>query len=238
MKQRWLHIGGWASGLLLALSGCAKDYAPDHDDPSFDQEGLSKKTTMVIGTFRIMEDARTVRIDESTLAYVTNPDQVSDLADGTRIFLEYASVEKEFPDFCTEAIYVLWASALDEGKRSMLTFEECFSAGSFQNTDPMDILQDWMTSLEDGFLTLHYSIPASGSKEHSFILYRSWERGNHFFLVHDSQGDTGTELTDGLVCFPIANLWADEEGKKTLTLTYINLEKTQTTLTFDDRTTQ
>lgn len=238
MKQRWLHIGGWASGLLLALSGCAKDYAPDHDDPSFDQEGLSKKTTMAIGTFRIMEDARTVRIDESTLAYVTNPDRVSDLADGTRIFLEYAPVEKGFPDFCTEAVYVLWASVLDEGSASLICFEEQYNDPADYHSDPIDIVQDWMTSVEDGFLTLHYQIPASGDKKHAFKLYHSWLPGNIFYLVHDAQGDAGTELVEGIVYFRIGDLFPDENGKKTLTLNYYNLEKTLSTLTFDYRTSE
>ena len=234
MRQRGLHIGVWTFVLVLALSGCAKEYRGTAD-PSFDPGQADTQTTLAVGTLRNREGAWTVRIDAATLAYVLNPETVSGLSDGTRIFLEYRLTQNAFPDFCTEAVHIQWVSALEVGERYIISFEEAYSEESFLSTDPLDIVQDWITTLEDGFLTLHYAIPSSGDKKHTFALYRSWESGNHFYLVHDAQGDRYGGQTDGIVCFPLENLFPDEAGARTLTLHYINLDNTLTTLTFDNR---
>ena len=226
MKQNRLHISGWVLGLILALSGCSKEMSPDVVNPSY-KDSESSSTTLAIGTFRIREGEPTVWVDASTLAYVTNPERVSDLADGTRIFLEYASTEKDYPDFCTEAVYVLWASTLEVGTVS--------SAKSALEGDPMNIVLDWITTLEDGFLTIHYNVYASGSVQHTFMLSRG-EKDGEFVLLHDAHGDTGSELTDGIICFPVASLLPDTEGETvTLSLDYLNLENTRTRLTVDYR---
>ena len=224
MKQRWLHIGGWALGLTLALSGCAKEFAPDEYDVAREGEG---PTTMAIGTLRIQDGVRTVWVDEATLVYVTNPDRISDLDAGTRIFLEYQPIKEHYPDYCTEAVYVLWASALDVGVVS--------TAKSALGGDPVDIITDWTTSLEGSFLTIHYRVRASGNVQHTFTLARAEYPGEIVFL-HDAHGDTVGDLTEGIVCFPIVSLLPEGETDSiTFSLDYINLQHTQTRLTFDYR---
>lgn len=226
MKQNRLHIGGWVLGLVLAMSGCSKEMSPARVIPPYeDREGSG--TTLAIGTFRIREGEPTVRVDASTLSYVTNPDRVADFTDGTRIFLEYASTGKDYPDFCTEAVYVLWASALEVGTVS--------TAKSALGGDPVDIVPDWITTLEDGFLTIHYNVRASGSVQHSFTLARGEDAGE-FVLLHDAHEDTGSDLTDGIICFPVASLLPETAGETvTLSLDYINLKNTRTRLTVDYR---
>jgi hypothetical protein len=237
MKQTFKHIRWAGVGLvvLLGLSGCmmeksdARQESRDPDEGFYDGSG----TMLATGTYRIQEGAPTIRIDTETLAYVVNPDPLSGVADCTRIMLEYTPVNREHPDFCTESAYLQWVSVLDEGVVSLVTFEENYSTDAFGRTDPVIILQDWITSLEDGFLTLHYTIAASGEKKHFFSLQRSWEPGSVFYLVHDAQGDPGTRLMEGIVCFRIGNLTPGEDGKITLSLKYLNENKTLTTLTFD-----
>lgn len=226
MKQNRLHISSWVLGLVLALAGCSKEMSPDLDNPRF-EDSESSSTTLAIGTFRIREGEPTVWVDASTLAYVTNPDRVSDLADGTRIFLEYVSKKEDYPDFCTEAVYVLWASTLEVGTVS--------STQSALGGDPVDIVLDWITTLEDGFLTIHYNVHASGNVQHSFTLARG-ENAGEFVLLHDAHEDTGSELTDGIICFPVATLLPETAGETvTLSLDYINLNHTRTRLTVDYR---
>jgi hypothetical protein len=225
MKQEWLHIGGWALGLLLALSGCAKS---DYETGTFPTDAADGGTTLAIGTFRIQEGVPTVRIDAATLAYVTNRQDVADLADGTRIFFEYSARNVQgIPDFCTEAVYVHWASALDVGD---IRYDLQYSDG-----DPVDVVKDWITTLEDGFLTIHYSVYASGSVQHDFSLYPTASLYG-YRLVHDAHGDSGGSLTDGIICFPVGALLPDTGGQTvTLSLDYLNLQNTRTRLTVDYR---
>ena len=225
MKQKWLHIGGWALGLLLALTGCSMaDYKAEVPW----QDGLDGGSTLAIGTFRLQEGAPTVRIDAATLAYVSNRNQVADLTDGTRIFFEFSTRNNlDFPDFCTGAIHIHWASALEVGD---IRYDMQASEG-----DPMDIMTDWMTSLEDGFLTIHYSVYASGSVQHTFSLYPT-ASPYEFRLVHDAHGDKASNLTDGIICFPVGAILPDTGGETvTLSLDYLNLQNTRTRLTVDYR---
>ena len=222
MKRKGLHIG--ICMLALLLSGCSKDAAVD--GPYQDPKGSADKT-LAIGTFRIQDGVPAVRIDAETLSYVVNPDSVSELADCTRIMLEYVPVNRPFPDFCTEAVHVEWASALEVGD---IRFDMQASPG-----DPVDIVTDWMTSLEDGFLTLHYRVYASGNVQHTFSLYPTASPYG-FRLVHEAHGDQGGDLTEGIICFPVGDLLPDTGGETvTLSLDYLNLPNTSGRLTVDYR---
>ena len=224
-RNRW-----WAAvtGVLLLLAGCSKgdfgfilpsDYS--YMDP---QKGASDD--LAIGTVRSKDGVRFIRLDEKSCSQVMNPKEIADIEDGTRVFLQYRYVVAvNLVDFCTDAILVEWASPLDMGA---VRFDMQAQPGN-----PVDILLDWITSLEDGFLTLHYAVQASGSVKHDISLYPSVEPQT-FRLVHDAHGDTKGSQTDGIVCFDVSGLLPDTEGKTvTLNLDYIDLNNTQKRLTVE-----
>lgn len=231
MKRIGLHIL-W---LVLLLSGCSKgDFSPNYDMNAGENNGNQYDIShdgpvLATGTFRIREGEKTVRIDAFTLAWILNPSAVSDIPDSSRMIFEYTSRSAALlPDFCTEAIHVLWASPIEEGTVSQ-------TAVQAPGGDPMAIETDWLTSLEDGFLTIHYSVYASGSVLHTFTLAPGKQAGE-YFLLHDAHGDQGGDLTDGLICFPVSTLLPQTDGETvTLTLDYLNLQHTRTRLTVDYR---
>ena len=228
--------------LLLLLSACAKEFAPDADDLNKYPYGYYDPvdvTSQAIGTVKTRDGIRFIQLDAVSAGFVVNPNEIQSMADGTRVYLQYWTVLSDFtPDFCTDAILVEWVTPLEQGGVSLLDFEEAFSVDSFLSTDPVDIVPDWMTCLEDGFLTLHYMI-ASGDKRHSFCLYRGMGSPVRFYLVHDADGDAGKALKDGIICFPLPmeHLFPDiGEGETVaLSLHYLNLDHTQKTLTFEYR---
>ena len=240
MKQiRWTVAGLVA---LLTAVGCAKDaFAPDAEwasyfDPS---NSASASEDLAIGTLRSQDGVRYIRLDEKTCSQVMNPETVSDIKDGTRVFLEFRYVVSEkVASFCSDAILVEWATPIDAGDVSILNFEECFSVEqttTWKYTDPVDIVLDWMTSLEDGFLTLHYRAPQSGDKKHSFALYRSMNVNDQYayYLVHNADGDKGA-VSEGIICFDVSHLLPDTEGETVkLSLVYIDLNNTEKRLTVD-----
>lgn len=225
--------------LLLLAAACAKgDYMADIDRNGWDYKIVGDDTgSLAVGTVKSRDGVRYIQLDAVSTGFVVNPSEIKAIADGTRVFLEYLVVlSTETPDFCSDAILVEWATPLDVGDRSILNFEESFSEESFLATDPVDIVPDWITSLEDGFLTLHYTVRSSGEKKHTFSLYEGMGEGGRYFFVHDANGDTGRNLTDGIVCFPMADLLPEtENGTVTITVTYLNLNKTKKTLTVEYR---
>ena len=240
MKQissyiRWVGVGLVA---LLVTVGCAKEYLADIDR-LYPEKSDNATEDLAIGTLRSQDGVRYIKLDEKTCSQVVNPEAVSDINDGTRVFLEFRYVVYEkVAAFCTDAILVEWASPIDAGDVSILNFEECFSTEqtrSLKYSDPVDIVLDWMTSLEDGFLTLHYRTPQSGDKKHSFALYRSMNVNDRYayYLVHNADGDKGP-VSEGIVCFDVSYLLPDTEGETVkLSLVYIDLNNTEKRLTVE-----
>ena len=236
MKRRITYLGRvFLSLVLLLAAGCSKNETMVPDSPSYewgsDKAGnILKEDLLAVATLRSEEGVRYLQLDPVSVGYVVNTEAVSDIPDGTRLFVQYKAYwADEKPSFCTESVWVDWVSPLDVGT----------VGPTDRPSDPVDIVNDWITSLEDGFLTLHYTIHSSGKAKHGFILSRT-EDPTRFVLVHDAKGETDGSLTDGIVCFPVDGLLPDADNggaTVTLSLTYLNLKNTLTTLTVDYRTT-
>ena len=225
---------------LLLLSACAKESLGDANDlykyPCSPQQDCV--TSQAIGTVKTRDGIRFIQLDAVSAGFVINPNEIQGIADGTRVYLQYWTVlSTSTPDFCTDAILVEWASPIEKGGLSMVNFEENFSADAIKSatySDPMDIVLDWMTCLEDGFLTLHYMIPTSGEKKHEFSLFQSLYDYNQYYLIHQADGDTKGSMKDGIVCFDVSNALSKTEGKKVeLSFVYIDLNHTEKRLTFE-----
>ena len=217
--------------LLLLFSACTKGEwiardAGEMDGPYMDSGNDS--SDLAVGTVRSRDGVRFIQLDAVSAGYVVNPGEIKDIADGTRVFLQYRTVvSSSTPDFCTDAILVEWASPLDVGEiRYVMDALE---------GDPVSIILDWITGLEDGFLTLHYSVPSKGKAQHGFALYPG-ATPYEYRLVHEAHGDTEGDLTEGIVCFPVGDLLpGTEDGTVTLTMTYLNIDHTWKTLTVEYR---
>ena len=223
---RWTAI----LGVLVLLAACAKgDYDFIFPDGPYGANDPKQGTQdLAIGTVLSRDGVRYIRLDEKSRSQVMNPKEIADIKDGTRVFLQYRYVvTSAIADFCTDAILVEWASPLDTGE---IRFDMQAHSG-----DPVDILTDWITCLEDGFLTLHYSIRASGSVKHGFSLYPSVEPLT-YRLVHEANGDNKGNQTDGIVCFDLSGLLPDTGGETVeLHVDYIDLNNTQKRLTVEYR---
>ena len=226
---------------LLLLSACAKEFSGDADGISknlYNYDFQGDVTSQAIGTVKTRDGIRFIQLDALSAGFVVNPNEIQGFADGTRVYLQYWTVlSTSTPDFCTDAILVEWASPIEKGGLSMVNFEENFSAAAINSatySDPMDIVTDWMTCLEDGFLTLHYMIPTSGEKKHEFSLYRSLYDYNQYYLIHQADGDTKGSVKDGIVCFDVSNALSKTGGKTVeLSFVYIDLNHTEKRLTFE-----
>ena len=226
---------------LLLLSACAKEFSADADGISknlYNYDFQGDVTSQAIGTVKTRDGIRFIQLDAVSAGFVVNPNEIQGFADGTRVYLQYWTVlSTSTPDFCTDAILVEWASPIEKGGLSMVNFEENFSAAAINSatySDPMDIVTDWMTCLEDGFLTLHYMIPTSGEKKHEFSLYRSLYDYNQYYLIHQADGDTNGSVKDGIVCFDVSNALSKTGGKTVeLSFVYIDLNHTEKRLTFE-----
>lgn len=229
MERNILHFLSVLS-VLLSLFSCSKamDIDPKADSSYTSSEGpFDDRASLAIGTVREQAGVRYIQLDPKSAAYVINPSEIQVIPSGTRVFLEYRRVlSSETPAFCTEAILVEWTSPLDMGeiRYDMMARE----------SDPVSIKTDWITSVEDGFLTLHYAFPSKGKASHRFSLYPGVTKYD-FRLLHEANGDVEGDLTDGIICFPIGEQLFESDGKITFSVTYIDLNRKEKTLTLDYR---
>ena len=82
-------------------------------------------------------------------------------------------------------------------------------------TDPVDMINDWVTIAEDGYLTLRFrTIWGDRNKAHFVNLLMSGDADNPYEVEfrHNAFGDVYGETADGLVAFNL-NALPDTEGK-------------------------
>lgn len=98
---------------------------------------------------------------------------------------------------------VLWMDFLEKGPTVAFSGQDLSSSGG------IDVLEDWMTSVEDGFLTLHYATWwGDGSIQHSLSLVTGANPENPYelWLIHSSNADAALERADALTYFDINDL--------------------------------
>lgn len=121
---------------------------------------------------------------------------------------------------------LLWMDFLEKG-----SVQKSYS----QEGDGVDVLSDWMTSVEDGFLTLHYStFWGDGGVAHTFTLVTGENPENPYEvrLVHENNGDPPLTEGDALIYFDLTSLPPTGDAGQTLTLKYKNTAGNEVTKSF------
>ena len=73
-------------------------------------------------------------------------------------------------------------------------------------SDPLEIVDDWVTVAEDGYLTLRIRTRLGGHQKHIVNLVHRTDVNTpyYFTLYHNAQGDTNGQMGDALVAFNIS----------------------------------
>lgn len=78
-------------------------------------------------------------------------------------------------------------------------------------TDPVEIVKDWATTVEDGYLTLRFRTYFGNQTKHIMTLVQG-KNPYEIVLHHNANGDTRGVVRDGLVAFRLSDL-PDTQGK-------------------------
>lgn len=108
--------------------------------------------------------------------------------------------------------------------------------------DPVEIVNDWVTVAEDGYLTLRLRTRMSPGSRHTFNLVAAPDADNPYKVVlyHDAAGDVTGNAGDGLIAFrlkgtlpatdgrrvPLTLQWNSYSGTKTVELRYFSTPAT------------
>ena len=105
---------------------------------------------------------------------------------------------------------------------SILTKKPVLSLGTVAENDraygndAVDIVKDWVTVVEDGYLTLRFRALWGNVKAHSINLLVGGNPDNPYEveLRHNTNGDPQIKWGDGLVAFNLNQVLPDTHGKK------------------------
>lgn len=190
----------------VVLAGCAKsmDYATSDQVKG---EGLFNNETDAIVTVKTSADGTVyLQLDEETRLF---PREEPDCPDMCRAMCRIIVREETVPGYgyLTD---VLWIEPLEQGA----------FASSAAGSDGLDLEDDWMTCVEDGWLTLHYSTWwGYDAVRHEISLVSGTDASDPYVveLRHDACGDLRYEYADALIAFDINSL--PDTGDQTMTLT-------------------
>jgi hypothetical protein len=220
-------VGLTALGLAAGCSKAARmDYGREADAAADNQAIPSESYDAIVTVKRSPTDTLYFQLDDNTRLFPANYQKQARALQMQRVIChltEYLYLDSPYGNYAT----VDWTDPLEKG-----TFSASASATI---SDGLDILNDWMTSVEDGFLTLHYRTWwGSGSVRHRLSLHSGVnpEDPYELCLVHDVCGDEALEQADALIYFDINSLPHTEGQYKTLTLKWTSGEGTLTARQF------
>lgn len=209
MKNKLFRFLGLA--LLLVAGACSLQSCDDDDDDN--HYGIDP----FLGANAIV----TVKTGSTGLCYLQLNDSVKLLPTGMKqspygnkevralAIIRYTgeNADKNYP-----CVYV---DRLDSIHTKMMS-PAVDNMDKVYGNDPLEIVNDWTTVCEDGYLTLRFRTYFGGAATHTLRLVRTGD--NTVTLYHDANNDVQGRVGDGLIAFRLNDL-PDTEGKyKDITL--------------------
>lgn len=202
-----------AMGLLSLLTTIFALHSCSTDD---DGEAINRPTALV--TVRpVMEgsDAFVMQLNDSVTLQPTNLKTSPFGQKEVRALVNYTT---EKGNKNSRNVYVNWIDSI-RTKQPVLSQGTIADAQKYGN-DPIDIVRDWVTVAEDGYLTLRIRTAwGSANVKHNINLLTGTNPNNPYEveLRHDAKGDVGGKVGDALIAFNLNNM--PHEGKQKIRFT-------------------
>ncbi len=200
-------------------------------DKDNDSSRLNYPTAVV--TVKSIDGNVILQVDDKTAVYPVNLQKVS-YDKEFRAFVNYRNAnDREAGDAVPsggsmDKVYVNWLQDILTKPMADRTPDDEAAYGN----DPVEIVNDWTTVCEDGYLTLRIRTYFGGEKKHVLNLVRG-DDPYEVILYHDACEDVGRELGDAAVAFRLDKLpdtggsvadlklsYLSFSGKKTLAFKY------------------
>lgn len=185
------------------------------------------------------------QLDDVRTLYPVNMGNSKLWADGQRALINFYVVDEDDKGF-TDAVYVNWIERV-------LTKSMVESKGVENDVvygkDPVEIVRDWVTVVEDGYLTLRFRTYWSGGVTHTVNLLAGVNPANPYEVEfrHNANGDFNYYVGDGLVAFDLSKLpntegktvklvlkWMSFSGPKSVVFDYCTSKRSDGRLSVED----
>lgn len=152
-----------------------------------------------------------LQLDESTTLLPTNITSSPFGDKEVRALVNYSETDKPSEGY-DKAVHINW---IDSILTKPIAPDLGVENDAVYGTDPVEIVNDWVTIAEDGYLTLRFrTIWGDSNKPHYVNLLASKDPANPYEVEfrHNAYDDVYGREADGLVAFKLDNL-PDTQGK-------------------------
>lgn len=190
-------------GLLLGLF-VSSVFMTSCDD---DNEYPVYRPTALVTVYPKSADSFVMQLDEKTTLIPTNMKASPFGEKHVRALVNYDD-ESELDVSDVRNVHVNWID-------SIRTKEPVPTTGADDDetygNDPIEIVRDWVTVAEDGFLTLRVRTIWGNKRVHYLNLVTGVNEGNEYELTlrHNADGDTSDFVGDALIAFDLNGLWGE-----------------------------
>jgi len=195
---KWLAI----AAAVLSVAACKLD------DDSFDPSIMNPSALV---TVKPSADGSsfTMQLDDNTVLQAVNKTKSPFGTKEVRALVNYREpksdeVSESSSVHIGNLVYVNWMDSILTKKALLTTGDDYRVYGN----DPVEIVGDWTTVVEDGYITLRFRTNWSSGIMHRVNLVYGTDPDNPYKVVfhHDANGDWNGETGDALVAFRLADL--------------------------------
>lgn len=166
-------------------------------------------------------------LDDKTDIYPSNMTESPFGEDEVRAFVNFSPAESK-PGDDRQYVKVNW---LDDIRTKLpVEYIDEENAATYGN-DPLEIVRDWVTVAEDGYITLRLRTRwgQTGTVHHINLLTGvNPDDPNEFELRHDAKGDTAGAMGDAFIAFNLNNYFSDSTSPVKIKLRWTSFSGTKT----------
>ncbi len=208
------------------------------DDDDFDNNNIVPNALVTVKP--VSDNSFFLQLDDSTTLLPTNFHTSPYGNKEVRALVNFEEVNESTQGY-SKAVYLNWID-------SILTKPTVQDLGSKNDSiygkDPVEIINDWVTIVEDGYLTLRFrTLWGNPSTPHfvNLLVGQNPENPYEVEFRHNAHGDVSGVRGDGLVAFKLDNLpdtngetvkltlkWKSFSGDKSADFNYCTRKSTQT----------
>lgn len=201
-------ISIFALGALLAASTLQ---SCDSDDPGFEAA-----STALVTVHPTTDNGFTMQLDDKTTLYPTNMKTSPFGNKEVRALVNYRA--EAMTNGNTANVHIYW---LDSIRTKLPVATAGANDDKLYGNDPIEIVKDWVTVAEDGYLTLRIRTRwGAAHTTHYINLLTGTNPENPYELElrHNACGDVNGHVGDALIAFNLNNLPKNGDGKVNIKL--------------------
>ncbi len=188
-KKVFLILGAALCAMFLAVTSCDDTDTPDYYN-----------TIALVTVVPNADSTFVMNLDDATVLRPTNVKTSPFGLKEVRAIVEYTEKSPSSRELATKDVYLLQIDSIRTKEAVPSTGDDDKVYGN----DPIDIVADWVSIAEDGYITLRVrTLWGTGDVKHILNLVVNDVKDGvaHLTLHHDAQGDVHGRMGDALIAF-------------------------------------